>query len=312
MQIQNFQKQLLILAIFLVFPAGIFAQHNNQTLATKDGYKLMTADVDVYVKTLEFVIGQKIKPAEIQKLRAEAISGFNNNPANALNETKQVKSMIEQIYRITNPIKIAEGRILFLSELYKLAQSTPQKEWSSVLKIQNRYIKVLKYNPQTGLLLTDKDIEAFLNFIDFTRKLNGDALLSTTDKIEFRQALPEHYAELSTEQQALFALMPILWEIVGGQWNKLTQQQQKRAISQFKTQTNLAGKTQSITPTALPTTASRQPSLNKNLTAQQKILRKRMVYQMMSNMSRSQHLTTMNILENIGGSGDYWTFKPNF
>lgn len=29
-------------------------------------------------------------------------------------------------------------------------------------------------------------------------------------------------------------------------------------------------------------------------------------YQALSNLSRSQHLTTMNILENMGGSGDYW------
>lgn len=297
--------------ILCFLPTAAMSQNQN-VLAVNNGVQLTIADVDVYVKVVQFVIGEKLKPTEVVEIQNEAIREFNQDPKKYLEDIKQVGQMMNQIYKLTDPIKIAEGRLMFLGEFHKIAQSTPQKDWSSVLKIQNRYLKVLQYNAQNGLLLTNKDVDAFLNFIDFTRKLNSEALLTSAVKNEFRASLIENYLELSTEQQALFVVMPIIWQVVDGQWKKLSPQQQKQVIAQFKSQNN-QGASQNNVATNQTSTPKTTNSGNKgNLTAQQKLLRKRMMYQMMSNMSRSRHLTTMNIIENIGGTGNYWTLSNNY
>ena len=273
------------------------------------GYQLTSADVNVYIKTLQFVIGQKIKPTEALEIKKEAIKGFNENPTKFLTEVKQTDDLMNKIYQIKDPLKIAEGRLLFLGEFYKMGQNTPRKDWSAILKIQNRYVKVLRYNAQTGLLLTSKDIDSFLNFIDFIRQLNGELPLTIAVKNEFRETLTENYAELSASQQALFAVMPIIWQIVDGQWKKLSLRQRKNVMAQYRAQnmprTTASAKTSSGR-------SSTKNTRNRNISAQQKQLSKQTMYQMMSNISRSQHLTTMNILENMGGTGDYWTYSPSF
>lgn len=313
-----------ILAIGLVFLAlfsNINAQTQNseQILASAGSSVLKGSDVNVYVKVIQFVVGEKIKPNEVIEIQNEAIRDFNQAPKKFLAEAKEVGQMMNQIYKFTDPIKIAEGRLMFLGEFYKAGLNTPENDWSSVLKIQKRYVKVLQYNPQNGLLLTNKDVEAFLNFVDFMQKLSSGSPVTATARSEFQESLIENYFELSTEQQALFVVMPIIWQVVDGQWKKLSPQQHKEVIAQFKAQNNQSESqtgqvANSVTaPKRQAATPRSASSGNKvNLTAQQKLLRKRLMYQMMSNMSRSRHLSTMNIIENIGGTGNYWTLSPSY
>lgn len=285
------------LLIFTIFSTGVFAQ-KEKILATNGEYKLTENNVQVYVKMLQFVIGQKIKTTETAEIRREAVKEFGEDPQKFFDELNQVESLMNNLYQLNDPIKIAEGRMIFINEFYKITNSTAANKLPSIVKISNRYVKVLHFNPQTQLALTNKDIEAVLNYIDFSRKLSGLSVLSYAEKQNFRQFLPDYYAQLPPQYQAIFPVMPIFWETIEGQWKRLTPKQQQQAIAQFKAQNVQQNVPVYQTP-------------NNTYQNQQNMQQQQQIYQTLSNMSRSSHLTTMNILENIGDGGGYWKMSDN-
>ena len=301
MKMRKFFKMIYIIG-FMVLISNInaAAQRGDQVLASAGGNTLKESHVQVYVKMLEFIIGGKIKPAEVAEIRAESVREFKKDQASFFENVNQTDTLMNQVYQLTEPIQIAEGRMLFIGEFHKIAQTTSPNELSSVIKIANRYVKVLHYDPATSLLLTNKDIEAVLNYIDFTRKLHGMAALTAAEKTNFRTAVPDFYAELSNEHKAVFPVMPILWEIIDKEWKRMTPKQRDEAVAQMGIQ-----KAQKPTP---PAVAEPPAPRNRKLTQAQQ-LNRRMMYRTMSNMMLQNHATTMNAISNIGGSSDYWSVR---
>lgn len=284
-----------------MYPAYSFAQQNAQVIASKGGHRLTEDDVNISVRTLEFIVGQKLKPAEIGELRTELMTEFERDPKTTTAQIKQVGDMMNQLYKRTDPIQIAEGRLVLLGEFHKAAQATPQKDWPASIKIQNRYVTVLQYDPQTGLLLTNKDIESFLNFVDFARKVGGEGPLPVRDKNEFRTSLPQMYPQLNQDQKAIFAVMPIVWEVIDAQWKSLTPAQQKQALAQMR-----AESAKNSAPQQAARPAVRQPSNARSSAAlQQELQRQQRSYEIMMRASQIGHVTSMNILEAAAGSNNY-------
>ena len=302
----------LILFLFLIFPIQNFSQ-SNKSLAVKGNHTLTENHVQFYVNLLQFVVGQKIKKSEVGEIRSQAIGEFNKNPQAFFTELNQFYSFMSQLYRQTDPLQIANGRMYFISQFYKLTKSTSAKNLPSLIKISNRYVKVLHYNPQTQIALTNKDITAVLEYADFSRQLNGYPSLSYAEKRNFKTYLPNYYSQLSAQQQAVFVIMPIVWKQMQWQWQRLTPQQKQQAIAQHRaknmqqyrrpTQNNSAGTYQN---------RRTQRSNSKSSSLYQKQLdlqRKQDMFNIMQNMNQNSHMTSLNIIENMGNSGDYWTMQ---
>ena len=300
---------LLILSLLLSFPISNFSQNSNtRNLVVKGNYALTEGHVQFYVKLLQFVVGQKIKKSEVSSLRTQAISEFNKNPQAFFTELNQFYSLMNKLYQQTDPIKIANGRMFFIGQFYKITQATPAKNLPPLIKISNRYIKVLHYNPQTQIALTDKDIKAVLEYIDFSRRLNGYAGLSYAEKRNFKQYLPNYYSQLSKQQQAAFVIMPIVWRKIQWQWKRLTPQQKQQAIAQHRAK-NMRQPTPQYQRNSGRNNQNRQPKSSSAYLNQLKLRQRQQLFNTMQNMNNSSYVTSMNIIENMGDSGNYWTMQ---
>ena len=306
---------ILILFVFLIFPINNFSQ-NSKNLATKGNFSLTEDHVQFYVKLLQFVVGQKIKKSEVGEIRSQAIREFNTSPQNFFTELNQFYSYMNQLYRLTDPIKIADGRMFFIGQFYKITQATPANKLPSLIKVSNRYVKVLHYNPQTQIALTNKDIQAVLGYIDFTRRLSGYAGLSYAEKSNFTQHLPTYYSQLTPQHQAAFVIMPIVWKQMEWQWSRLTPQQKQQVIAQHRA-TNMqqnrsqnqggsGGNYQNQQPPQKQRSkgSSSSPYLN-----QLKLQQRQQLFNTMQNMNANSYMTSMNIIENMGNTGNYWEMQ---
>ncbi|MEZ5306712.1 MAG: hypothetical protein R2684_06140 [Pyrinomonadaceae bacterium] len=288
----------VVILLSILLPASIVAQRS--VLATSGGKQLKEDHVQVYVNLLQFIIGQKIKAAEATQIRNESIREFNEDPKKYLDEVGQWEGVLNRLRQTTDPVQIADGRMMFVREFYKFTQNTPANDLPATIKIFNRYVQVLHYDTKTQLVLTNKDIDAVLSYIDFSRQMAGMTRLGAVEKKNFKTYLPQYYAQLPAQYQAAFALMPIVWEVIDGQWKRLTPAQRKQATAQFQAQNvqQQVPQYQQQTPTGA-------------YQNQQQMQQQAQMYQTLSNMSRSSHMTTMNILENIGDGGGYWKMSDN-
>ncbi len=309
---------ILMLFVFLGFPANSFSQQGSN-LAVKGNYALTEQHVQFYVNLVQFVVGQNIKKSETREIRTQAISEFNTNPQAFFAELDQFYTFMSQLYKQTDPLKIANGRMYFISQFYKITQASQKQNLPSLIKISNRYVKVLHYNPQTQIALTNKDIEAVLNYIDFNRQLSGYAGLRYAEKRTFKQHMPKYFSQLSTQQQAVFIIMPIVWKSMEWQWSRLTPKQKQHVIAQHRTaevqnmqknkpqyQTSNAGNYQNQQSQSSQTTSS-SPYLN-----QLKLQQRQQMFNIMNNINQNTHMNSLNIIENMGGSGNYWEMTPNY
>jgi len=303
----------IIFTLILSFPINHFSQNsNNRNLAAKGNYSLTEDHVQFYVKLLQFVVGQKIKNSEVNSIRTQALSEFNTNPQNFFAELNQFYSFMAKLYQQTDPIKIANGRMFFIGQFYKVTQATQSNKLPSLIKISNRYVKVLHYNPQTQIALTNTDIKAVLEYMDFSRQLSGYSGLSFAEKRNFKQYLPKYYSQLSQQQQAAFVIMPIVWRQMKWQWQRLTPQQKQQAIAQHRATNKQqpAPQYQSNSNGSYQNQRSRSKSKSSSPYMNQlKLQQKQQLFNTMQNMTNSSYTTSMNIIENMGGSGNYWSMQ---
>ncbi len=307
---------ILILFVFLSLPAHNFSQSNNSNLAEKGNYALTEQHDQFYVNLVQFVVGENIKKSEVGEIRTQAINEFNTNPQAFFTELNQFYTFMSQLYKQTDPLKIANGRMFFIGQFYKVTQATAKKDLPPLVKVSNRYIKVLHYNPQTQIALTNKDIEAVLNYLDFNRQLSGYAGLSYAEKRTFKQHIPNYFSQLPAQQQAVFVIMPIVWKIMEGQWGRLTLQQKQQVVAQHRAknmqqnspqnQGNSGGYYQNQQAPRNQTSQgnSSSPYLN-----QLKLQQRQQLFNTMQNMNENSYMTSMNIIENMGGTGNYWEMQ---
>jgi hypothetical protein len=309
---------ILILLVLVGFPLKSPAQNNNGQLAAKDGYTLNEANVQFYVNLVQFVVSEKIKKSEAGEIRAQAIGEFNRNPKNFFTELNQFYSFMSQLYQLSDPVKIAQGRMYFVTHFYKVTRMTPKQNLPALIKIVNRYVRVLHYNPQTQMILTNKDIDAFLNYLDFSRQLGGLPAMNYLEKRNFKQSLPNYYSQMPVQQQAMFPLMPVVWQNIEGQWKRLTPQQKQQVIANFRVQMSQQQQQQTRPQYQNYPNNNTYPQTSPNQNGPKTLAQKRsefqarqQLFQTMSNMNNMSHVTTMNIIENMGNTGNYWTLQDN-
>ena len=313
---KKFSFAILAASLFLtiLIPIQSYSQ-SVENLAVKGNYSLNETHVQFYVELLQFVIGEKIKKSEINQIRDQAISEFNNNPQGFFNEMNQFQTVMTQLQKQTDPIQIANGRMMFISHFYKVTSSMPEQNLPSLIKIANRYVKVLHYNPQTQIALTNKDIKAVLEYINFTRKLSGYNGLSYAEKQNFKKHLPNFYAQLNPQQQAVFVVMPIFWKTMETQWNRMSPQQKQQVMAQYRSAQNnqmAVRQNQTNTNGNYQNQQSQQTQTNSPYLNQLRLQQRQQMFNMMNDINTSSHITTMNIIENIGDSGGYWTLDNNY
>lgn len=287
-----------ILLLFTFISHSLFSQNyklNSKTVLFSAGSINYTeADFEKIKRFAEFLLDHKLNFAEIKEAKKEAEFSFRQNPLGTINEISDIDQQMQQVYSLKDVQTIGLVRSALLFHVYDALLREPQMPLLG--RLIDKHCKVLAYDVTNTLVFTQKDVDGLLNLMEFIGKINGNtAKFSTAERNQAAQQLTNNFNSLSLQEKQLMSIMGIMNDYIQTVYNKssFTQKNQIKAElnKSFATNNNnISSQNSSV-----------DYSKFNNMSASS--------YQMMSNMMMSSHVTNMNILSNIGGSGDYWTIK---
>jgi hypothetical protein len=283
-----------------------------EILAQKGGYTLTNGHFNAGLGILQFIIGQSVKPSEVQELKNKLVEEFHQAPAEVLQQLNSMGKSLQTIRSATDPVRIGLARQELFAALYKATMNFKEADKPLMIQVMNRYIKVLAFDPTTNLLLTNKDAEGMLNYLAFNSELMGQKV-HLTDAV-LRSAMTDmakQFAAMPLEQKRLLCSASLIWELLESNWNRLTpaqKQQYKSAYYSQIGQNTQSYQTYNQTYNSGSSGSGYQSSSKKSAADMMREHRaKQHMFQMMNEMNMNTHATSLNIIENIGGTGNYWS-----
>jgi len=134
--------------------------------------------------------------------------------------------------------------------------------------------------------------------------LNQPFTITEAQKQQFKREIIGKFASLPLEQKQMLCVTNLLYQVIDYNWKRLSYEQQQAYKQQVIAQ--------NVPPQQAPATPQvSEPPIDTNDPAalyayQLKMQQEREYWTMMSNISMQSHATSMNIIENMGGTGNYW------
>jgi transcription-repair coupling factor (superfamily II helicase) len=131
---------------------------------------------------------------------------------------------------------------------------------------------------------------------------NQPVTITEAQKQQFKQEIIDKFASLPLEQKQVLCVTNLLYQVIEYNWKRLSHEQQQAYKQQLIAQN---------VPPVPATPQVNEPPVDTNDPAalyayQLKMQQETEYWTMMSNISLQSHVTSMNIIENIGGTGNYW------
>lgn len=282
------------LLLFLILSPS-YAQ--DQVLATSQGYQLRQSTLAPAINFLNFLIQGQITQDELNYLLQMSLTEFQANPQGFLNEMNGFNQSIAQAQGISDPIKLGEFRQKVIGEFFAAAQTVPQNQIPAYLQVLFRRAPVVAFDPKTKAALTQLDLQASLLYVQELYALQGQQvppqMLET-----WAQQLVAGFTQLDQPTQNFLASGNIVLSIYRANVARMNQQQQQAMAQQYTQAAQNQGG--GYTPA---TTASGKAMENWH---------NQQTFQIMQNMQNQSHVTMMNVIENMGGSDNYWTLEPSY
>ncbi len=228
-------------------------------------------DLNVLRSACQFFAGSPLTADEWARIEADARKDFATQPEQSRAQLQELRQLGSTLSQITEPGALIEVRQAGLYSFYQLRQSG-QHDLSAEIVLQRA--RPLAVDPAHQVLLLEADLDGVMAYLSLLRQSQGGAPWSAHEAQQFRSQTVQNFARLPDASKAFLLGGQIYWSVISAQMQRLGQQ--------------------------------RQAEVQQRLAQQQQVPLSMDAYQALSNLSRSQHLTTMNILENMGGSGDYW------
>jgi len=282
-----------------------------EVLAQKGGYTLTNGNFNAGLGILQFIIGQPVKPSEVQELKNKLIEEFHQAPAEVLQQLNSLGKSLQTIHSATDPVRIGLARQELFAAFYKATMNFKEADKPLMIQVMNRYIKVLAYDPANNLLLTNKDAEGMLNYLAFNSALMGQEV-QLTDAVRrtIMTDLVNRFASMSLEQKQLLCSASLIWELLESNWNRLTPAQKQQYKSAYYSQIGQNSQSyQTYNQTYNPGSSGSgsQSSTKSRYDMMREYNAKQHMFRMMNEMSMNTHALSLNIIENIGGTGNYWS-----
>jgi hypothetical protein len=282
------------------------------TLAQKGGYTLTNGHFNVGLGILQFIIGQSVKPPEVQELKNKLIEEFHQAPTEVIRQLNSMGKSLQTIRSATDPVRIGLARQELFAALYKATMNFKEADKPLMIRVMTRYIKVLAFDPANNLLLTNKDANGMLNYLAFNSELMGqEVYLTDAVRRAIMTDLVNRFAAMSLEQKQLLCSASLIWELLESNWNRLTPAQKQQYKSAYYSQIGQNSQSyQSYNQTYNPGSSGSgyQSSSQKSTADMMREHRaKQHMFQMMNEMNMNSHALSLNIIENIGGTGNYWS-----
>ena len=288
---------------------GSSAVGGGKMLAQKNDYTLSDSHFNAGLGILQFIIGQKVQPSEAEELRNKVIEEFRQAPAEVIGQLTLMGRSLQRVRSATDPVRIGLVRQELFAALYKATMNFKEKDKPLMIQVMNRYIKVLAFDPDNNLLLTDKDVDGMLNYITFNSELMGQKdPLTDIVRRSVRSDLIKRFPSMPLEQKRLLCTASLTWELLQTNWNRLTpaqKQQYKQDYFSKIGQNTQSYRTYKQIYDSGPKNKSGSGKSTSDMIREQRA--KQHMMQMMNEMNMNTHATSLNIIENIGGTGNYWS-----
>jgi len=276
---------------------------SGRVLATKSGQTLTSSHIDTGIDLIQFIIGNSIKPVEEKELEANSIVEFNINPGYFLKEMDSLAQSLRTIRTLTDPLRIGLTRQQLFVALYQATYQMNEADKPLMIKVMNRHIKVLAHDPANNLVLTDKDAAGMMKYLAFNSELMGQPVKMTEAlQQSMRSEMIKNFYVLPLEQKQLLCSASLIWQLLEANWDRIIPSQKEQFKAAFQAQ--LAQHFQSHT-NSYPALATDQSRSTSEMMREYRA-RKHMM-SMMNDMNMNTHALSLNIIENIGGTGNYWS-----
>lgn len=277
---------------------------SDRVLANEQGFELRESHFRAAVDLIQFVIGGKIKPTELTELKTTLISEFPQNPSFVVGQLTQIGQSMSIIHQATDALRIGLARQQIFAELYMATTQMPAEQKPLIVSIMNRYIKVLSVDAQNKLLLTDRDVNGMIEYLVFVNGLMGRPVSLTPSLRKSVEAdLMSRFNTLPLPAKQILCSASLTWALTRNNWDQLTVSQKAQYGEQFRAQLgqSLLSSPSADFPSAPPKGSSR--SLGEQM---REFQARQNMMTMMYNMNVNSHALSTNIIENIGGTGNYW------
>lgn len=286
-------------------PAAATTASAGQVLARQGQYTLTMGQFQHGIDLLQLIIGQRVKLTELNQLRAKTIEEFNQAPANTVQKLNSIGQSIQRVRSAADPARIGLVRQELFVALYKATVNMREDQKPLLIQVMNRYIKVLSFDRINNLLLTSKDVDGYINYLAFNSELAGQKVqVNAAVRQSMTQQLVAGFPIMPLEQKKILASASLIWELLSANWQRLTpaqKQQYKNAYYQ-----KVASNFPSPPPSNQYTPPTRSTSKKSPTQQRREYNARQNMFNIMNNMNMNSHALSMNIIENIGGTGNYW------
>lgn len=263
---------------------------------------LRTQDFEVGCTLASLLIDRPLTGAERSRLLDAARRDFTADPAGFLARVEGIRRAIEPILATGDPLAIVRMQQALVAEVHLESRRVPVELRPEIARLMDENVRVLAVDEGVRLVLTGQAVDAFLALGDRAAGISGRAPLSASvDRAELERALAEAFHGMSAEEKRGLCGLPVVWRIVEHNWSRMGDAGRARLAEA------LGFDSKRVEPT-VGEGATNEPegSGASLLEMQADAWHRQQMFDMMSSMSLEQHATSLNIIENMGGTADYW------
>ncbi len=303
----------------------------NRELAKNSTFVLKEKEVRIYATLLEFLIEANLKSDELQELKKAVMADFEANPKALLQDAKQVEDALKMIYAQTNVLQIGVARQGLFANFHAYVLQNPALQEEAFFRILYEHLQVVAFDKVNNLVLTDKDVEAYLKYVNFTNDLLvGGQKMPASEKNAFKEQLSKGFVQLPLDQKQVFCSARLLWQIVEANWNQMTAAEQEQAVAGLQSQMVGNPHSNSSVLNNYQTTKDQYSQMSgeeivaemdadlkrwaaeKGMTVEEYLEYRRdfnASFPMLQRASMQNHATMMNVIENMGVGDSYWSVQ---
>ncbi len=304
-------------------PASSASSAGGQVLSEVQGIQFTQAHFEKLVHFAEFLIAGKLSEAERQQALNESLTEFQQAPQAFIQTVEQIDGQMSQFYQIPDVAQLGLLRSMLVGQFNLAYQQIPPDQKPYLARLIEQYTPVVAYDPSTQMALTWRDVEGYAGVYAFYLEMAGQPVQLSRQELEaLASTLAQQFQSATPEQQALLCSMSLYDEYLRNAWAMLNPQQQEQLRQQVIAQ--LTSSMQSgmyggggQMPYGSPYQPSGEaPAPGEDIDAwfarkQQELQTNQFMFNTMNNILLEQHAASLNIIENIGGSDDYWEVKYN-
>ncbi|MEM7156742.1 MAG: hypothetical protein AAF799_28090 [Myxococcota bacterium] len=279
-----------------------------QVLAEAGGLQLTEGEVDVGLDLVRLLIDTDPSAQEREALTQHSVDDFRQHPAAFLEQLRQIAASVQQVRALRNPTEVALARQAIFASLYAAVEPMEPATRPPLMQVVLSHVQVRAFDPRTQLLCTSRDLAGAVALAEFEAMLAGRPLeLTPQQRTEMEAELVTAFQTGGLEVQQRLCVAGPMWAMTEANWSRFDEAQREQLRAQFRASFGGGAAYAEVPGVEVPEPepASAEPPTSAVGDAYAARVNAE-TFRIMQEMSLQHHATTLNIIENMGGTGNYW------